>query len=533
MLSPQLRGFGSVSTASDRQNGAVVAFLENPSGPFNKYFRVQRIEVDGDLPWGPSGTVIVGPKPNRLPSDLTPVSESQIVTGQNEFAVLWRTPIVHAAWISTSGQLLRKPFVVGTTAETWVSTAKRTAIADSGGGGFYVALCTSSSLDLLRFESRTASATWTSSTQPPIVPEAYSIAEDGNGGALLASVGSGGLISVARYNPAGVNLWASAAAANAAIINFGLPLTPAAYLPEPWRLWGGVVAIAPKSTGGAILVNPDWNDRVTLVLPSFDQFGELIGRDVQVSWAPGTQEWPHLTDELEAAPVAGSKPSGSAVDPGTVICVWTSQSGSGGTSISAQKLGCCPRRPVKIIPHVPEMVAPDVPRAYPGTIFVSFPGSSKSERYGLIPLPYLAEIPRVNLPGSLITAGVDAPGWVRLWLGNVPEDVNVDVWAHTGELAAVAKPSTASAQTKNALSGVRTLTFRPSAKLSYLLRFRRPRHSNASSAIPLSIRFEFGLGSGPPPPDTASKVANQGTVGGPVRRRSRATTRSSQKQRRR
>jgi hypothetical protein len=532
-LSTATHGFSAVAAASDGSSGAVIAFLENASGiASTQSFRVQCVDKDGNLPWGSSGTVLIGPGP----SASFPASQPQVVTGSGEFAVLWQGfflgvsgPIaVNAAWIDGAGQLLQSSFVAGNTFEIW-DGGKHTAVADFAGGGFYVSLVQLSSLQLLRFERRARSSAWTTSVQQPILPQAYSLAEDGGGGALLASIGNGGVVSVARFDRTGANLWWSAPAMSAATISFGLP--PGAPVPGTW---GGVVAVAPKPTGGAILVYPDWVSSIESHLNSqcFDEFGDLIGQPRPLSSALGTQEWPRVTDQLDAAAITMLPSPGSAFLPGTVICAWEGESGASGSSISLQKLGCCTSTHWPI-PQLPGWMVPNWPRPYPGTVFVSFSALSGSERYGVIPLPNLAEIPNVHSPGSLLTVGVDAPEWIRIWLGNVPDDVSVDIWTHTGERAAGAETVAGSAQGKTALNAMRTLTFRPSAELSYLLRFRRPRRSTESSALPVRVRIEFGLGDTPPSPTARTEAVNSESTGAPGRKRQRTTKASAKKGRRR
>jgi hypothetical protein len=495
-LSPASHGFASIAAASDGSNGAAVAFLENSSDvTATQSFRLQLIDANGNLPWGTTGTVLAAPG-SGVPF---PVDQTEVVATGNDFLVLWEEfflgisgPIkVHAAWVDGTGQIVQGPFLAGGTMEIW-ELGKHTAVADSGTGAVYVALVQSSELHVLRFENQADLPAWTAKAPMPVLAQAYSLAEDGNGGAFVAVVGSTGSVGINRLDNTGFDTWAGTPAATAAMINFGLPL--GAPVPFPW---GSVACVSAKPNGGAILVFPDWDASNVSHLKSqcFDDLGRPLGAARLLSSAQGGQRWPRITDRIDTASASMQPQPGSAFLPGTVVCVYEGPSGVSGSSINAQKLGCCASTRFTI-PHLPDWSQPKWPKVYPGFAFVSFTSSTASERYGVVPLPDLVDVPGVNAPGCLLTPGVAAPGWVRIWCTGVPNHVSVDLWTHAGELVASAETETAASQEKDATT--RTLTFRPDAALSYLLRFRTRQRSDQLGALPVGLRFESGAGTAPP-----------------------------------
>ncbi len=505
VLNPTNHGFANVGAASDGHEGALVAFTENFSDvAASQHFRVQRVNSDGNLPWGASGTLVNG----------VPDSTPQIVVGPNEFAVLWHEffqtsgPIsVHAAWVSLAGQLIGTPATIGSTFEIWLGQAKRHAIADPS-GGFYVAFYPiSGPLQLARFESRSMTSAWSIPTRSLALAASYSLAEDGSGGALLASVDPTGLVCVGRYDRKGTNMWASATAANVSTITLGLPTGT----PVP-ALWGGVVAIAAKKSGGAIAVIPDWGSSPTARLHSrcFDSSGAFVGTDSLVTAAAGGQAFPLLADmvlPVSNLPVPKPRPPRQPVPPDqeSVICVWQGDNGGSGTTISAQKLGCCLRTyslvqapPREVVPEFPCSFPANWPSRFPGTIFVAFPCGDSAGHFGLLKIPDLATVPGLKLPGGLATFNVPVPRWVRVWFDRAPRGLNIELQSHKAVSIAKATPVNVSSAVEHFYGRSLTLTFQPEQGLSYVFVFRRGDELGKADIVPLGIRMEFGENDVPP-----------------------------------
>ena len=521
-LSTTSHGFAYVAAASDGRGGAFVAFRENASDvAATQSFRVQQVTVTGALPWGGSGTSIVAPGT----SQQIPYGTPRIAVGLSELAVIWEgwnlSPggaQVFCAWVDVTGQMQGTPFAVGTTWEIPTMT-QRWAIADPD-GGFYVALQpVAASLKLLRFDSRSTTPRWTAITaQTPSLMGSYSLAEDGAGGALLATLGMGARVSVARYDRQGVNQWASAAAANVATVT----LAPATGTSSSFE-WLGPVAVAAKVSGGAILVYTDWPQPAAPRLHSqcFDDSGALFGRDNAVAQAPGSQQWPLLADMVVPAvqpPVLQPQPFPRPPSPrpplphrfpppdpeaASIICLWRGPSGASGTAIIAQKLGCCRSTyggsgTVVVVPELGCAVPIDWPKNLPGTINAIFPCGRPGGSFGLLPVPHLAVLDSANLPGGLATASVPVPDWVRMWFEHLPPTVRIELRSHKNEVIAAATSLSLPPGIEQRTGRTSTLTFRPHQKLSYVLVFSRPKDAGAPAMVPIGVRMEFGSGDAPP-----------------------------------
>lgn len=503
------QGFDYVAAASDGQGGAFVAYEESPAVAASRYFRIQRVTMAGALPWGATGTAIVSGNAADLP-----YAPPRIAVGPSELAVVWQSwngstnlP-VYGVWVDFSGQLIGTRFSIGTSYELlglvhrWVAT--------DPAGGFYVTIQSSTlGLTVARFNSRSAAAQWTATAPTLAASGAYSLVEDGGGGALLAAVAAGGMVSVARYNAQGVNVWKYATAANVAtatLVSLG-----GLYGPVPWV---GPVAVGARPGGGAILVHTDWPQPATPHLHSrcFDDAGTVFGKDNDVSQAAGSQMFPLLADvvvpsmpppSISLRPPYPGGPGRQPFDPeaASLVCIWQGASGNAGTVISGQKLGCCRTTYTGTVVVPPDFgcgVPIDWPLSIPATVHAAFPcGREGAGSFGLLPLPHLAFMPGSQLPGGLATPSVPVPDWVRILFENVPSDVSIELRGHDNAVVAKADHIDVARGVEQLHGRSLSLTFRPDQQLSYVIVFNRPRESAGPTVVPLGLRVEFGSGKAP------------------------------------
>ena len=257
-------------------------------------------------------------------------------------------------------------------------------------------------LMLRRFDSRATTERWTANADHRsgrALPW-----RDCTGGALLAPLGAPGQITVSRFDRLGGNQWAAAAATNVATVALppGPPTGPG---------WLAVtMALAAKAGGGAILVYSDFQQPAAPRLHSrcFDSSGAFFGKDNEVSQLPGSQILPLVSDMVVPSthPLL-VKPVGGHLGPAdpqgdSLTCIWQAKNGASGTTVSAQKLGCCKTTYNGVLVVVPEFgcgVPIEWPPTLPGTINAIFPcGSPKDLR---LPGASLAHVTGVNLPGAL------------------------------------------------------------------------------------------------------------------------------------
>lgn len=536
-LSPTNKGITYVAAASDGHSGALVAFKDNASDSTAvQTFRVQRIAANGTLPWGTVGTSLVSPGT----SAMIPFGPAQIVVGPTEFAVVWQgwqipgPASLFGAWIDLNGTLVNGPFTVGTTLEMFGLSHRW--VASDPGGGFYVVQQSYSSavlLTLSRFDSLAITPRWTTAPQAVAGGGTYALAEAAeSGGALLATLSPAGNIALARFNPqSATNLWNGAAAANAATVAVLSPSIPS----NPHQMAAGI-AVAAKSSGGAILAFSDWAAPAAprLHTQCFDGAGALFGKASDLGGAPGSQQHPLLADMVIPAfpPPLIQRPIGgrlTVVDPekDSIVAMWQGHAGVNGSTISAQKLGCCTTHyngTVVTVPDFPCGVPIDWPASLPGNINAIFPCGSPKSTFGLLPVPQLALVPGVNVPGGLVTRNVPTPQWVRMWFENVPGDVTIELRSHQNRVVGSALPLDIPDSIRNVRGQMATLTFRPSDTLSYALIFNRPREGDRPAVVPIGFRMEFGNGEAPPISVPARRER------GPVktkRRRTKATARKS------
>jgi hypothetical protein len=510
-LTTNNHGVTFVSAASDRNGGAIVAFKDMASDVgATQSFRVQRVLENGSLPWGTSGVSLVNPGTSPQMAFATP----QVAVGPTDIAVVWEgwflsgPAAVFGAWLDFNGQLLNGPFSIGTTLEI-PGLSHRWVAADPNAGGFYVVLLPPptppsnlAKLRLLRFDAQSVTSAWFKETARPADRNAFALAEDGSGGALLATLGDNGLVSLARFNAQGTNVWGSAAAANVATVT--LLNNPSLTGPN----MAGSIAVGAKNTGGAILVFSNWQQPATPKLRQqcFDTAGAFFSASSDVAGA-GSQDLPLLADMV--LPTIPSppfpRPFGGkfrVFDPeeASLIGMWRGASGASGASITAQKLGCCKTHYNGTIVTVPEFacgVPIDWPASLPGTINAIFPCGSPKGTFGLLPVPRLSLVPGANVPGGLVTSSVPSPDWVRIWFNDVPPDITIELRTHTNKVVAAAQALDAPTVTP-VLGRIQTVTFKPSAKLSYILVFNRPHAEGNPAAVPLGLRVEFGSGDASP-----------------------------------
>jgi hypothetical protein len=498
--------FYALAAAEDGASGAVIAVLQSNSATATPDFRVQRVNATGNLQWGPSGNQGPAPGPLFAASFHAP----RIFSVGNAYVLLWLSNLTStftlmAAWLDAGGQVTGGPFSIGAVGEGWWERAGvRRAVADDHNGFWAAAapLAPGQQLRLLRFGPGATVPAVTAISRNLAAPSTYALAADGNGGVFVVTADPAGVVGVDHFDFAGSQQWANTPAARFTTI-------PIAQLPQvnlsgdyfPARL----LSVAVRGSLGIVVSYEDWQNSAAprLRFRCFDRFGGLIGPDSETS--------PGLGAQSSALFIQPGLPYGTSTPAqlirndadGSVNCAWLTKSSASTRTISAQKLGCCAE--VYDVDKVPNpwlrnrcAIPIDFPPTIPGTINISFPCSRESfGDFGLLPLPHLARVPGLTLPGSLVSKNVPPPDWVRIQFGGVPDDVEIAIYAHTGERIARAKHLPRDVRD----STTRELTFRPEPQLSYVLAFtRKPGDESSPGFIPIGVAATFGAGRPPGQP---------------------------------
>ena len=494
--------FSALAAAEDGAGGAVLAVLKSNTLPATPEFRVQRVTAAGNLQWGPSGNQ--GPAPG--PIFAAAFHAPRIFSVGNGYAFLWlsNSTTLMAAWLGAGGQVTGAPFSIGAVGEGWWEMAGvRRAVADDN-NGFWVAaapLAPGQQLRLLRFGPGATVPTVTAMSRNLAAPYTYALAPDGAGGVFVVTADPAGVVGVDHFDYAGNQLWANTAAARFTTIPIAQQLFPGALNGDhfPARL----LSVATRGSAGIVVSYEDWQNSAAprLRFRCFDRFGASMGPASEISPGLGAQSSAlFIQPGLPNAPAQLSFNEDVNERAPTVNCAWLTKASASTRTISAQKLGCCAE--VYDVDRVPNpwlrnrcAIPIDFPPAIPGTINVSFPCSRKSlGNFGLLPLPLLARVPGLTLPGSLASKNVPPPDWVRIQFGGVPDDVEIAIYAHTGERIGRAKHLLRDVRN----STTRELTFKPKPQLSYVLAFtRKPGDESSPGFIPIGVAATFGAGRPP------------------------------------
>jgi hypothetical protein len=493
-LASLVGGFYAVGAGEDGAGGAVVVFIR---GAGNYEYRIQNVNAAGTLQWGISG------KPLPLPfiSFANNVSQSIVPVG-NGFALVWvdYVPVVgtlKGLWLDGNGQVTAGPFEIAATGEAWWDLSGVHRVVSDSTNGFWVAAAPAAGgqLRLLRFDSDAVLPATTVASRTLAIPESYAIAADGRGGVFVAAVGPGGSVTLDHLNASGAAVWANRPGfASIAVAN--LPSQSIlAFDPASARL----VSVAARDPNSAIVVyeNKGLNSRIRS--RCIDSLGRAFGPDIDVAGTPGNHSFALLNPPFVPTGPAQLIPPGQPIPPpdsDTARCTWLTTSGANTNTVSAQKIGCCPEVfDVDLVPNPFSFtcaVPSDSPTT-PGAFALSFPCRIESGgAFGMLSLPQLARIPGLTLPGSLVSPTVPPPDWVRLVFSRVPDDVRLQLYAHTGERIAVAKAIPGGMEPATV-----ELTFKPKAKLGYLLAFIRNDADSSSASIRVGVNARFGNGRPP------------------------------------
>ena len=473
-------GFHSLDAKSDGSGGAVVAFNRPGLNGVNRSdLRVQRVNVAGVLQFGANGTQVTG--------SVTNVADYPVglAVGGGSIGLAWQTfagnaPLpVSACWLDMAGQVTTAPFVIGTVLETWGDLAVRRVVADSA-GGLYVGMSTfNAPLKVLRLDANATVPIWTHTGPILASVDAYALASDGDGGVLIACVNATGTVSLQRRTKAGIGVYSnSAASAIASISTSNRPAMP------PWA-WARVLTVASRGQGGALLAFQDGSAGTERLMAwCCDANGSGVASPQAIGGGAGAQGM---------ALMHGS-------DNDSVNLAWLGDSGSQGSLVAAQKLGCCPPgvpngRFVERFPHIKCAIPFDFPKQLPGGFQVLLTCGGKNWRGGLLPIPFLYGAPGIGLPGALGTHGVPAPDWVRLSLRGVPEYVRLELRSHKNTRVAVGEVVSGPDRSAPAL---RLLDFKPKANLSYVLIFVAT--GKALETVQFQVGMEVAFGDGKMPP---------------------------------
>ncbi|MDP3456731.1 hypothetical protein [Methyloversatilis sp.] len=489
-LLPAAGGFTGLDAISDGAGGVILAVnsasTNNGSG---LNVLAQRIDASGALQWGNGGVSVSGP--------LVPVGRAQIAltVAGNRIGVVWMdsspygpSPIT-GAWMDLSGNVTVGPFTIGIGVDWRHDAAPRRVVADPA-GAMYVAFSpdpVTAPVQIMRFEADTDLPAWTRVAVALSHPMAYSIAADGAGGFLLATVEAGGAVSVDRVDSTNISHWRYTAARAFATV----PV--AALASQPLFNHARLVTVTARDSGGAMVTFEDHNGTTPRMM----------------SWCCNEKGVPATSGAMVAVGSGMGRQSAalalrSAND--TTVVVWQEGSGANGTLAGAQKLGCCP-------PDIPpgRLLVP--PLRMPCAIPIDFPlqpfggkfplppfgglrllltCGSRGWRGGVLPLSSLYGAPGIDLPGSFGVRGVPAPDWTRMTFRGLPPDMRIELHTHKRERVAVAEllPDAEG-------DLLQSLTFAPSAKTSYLLVFLVRRKTVDMIDLPIGVRVEHGPGKPP------------------------------------
>jgi hypothetical protein len=485
---PSAGGFTGLDAIGDGAGGAIVAVNSaNVTNGSGRNVLAQRISAAGALQWPAGGVALSGPPAAGGKAQLA------LALAGNRVGAVWLDPNptgpspITGAWLDLSGNVTAGPFPIGLGFDFRHDAAPRRVVADPD-GAMYVAFSPdpiSAPLVVQRFEADADVPAWTRSTVALSHPQAYSLAADGSGGFLLATVETNGTVSVDKVDASNISHWRFTSARHIATVAVG------ALANQLHFNHARLVTVTARDKGGALVSFEDHGGEVPKLMSwCCDEKGAAATRDaiVAVSQGAGRQ-----SDALAVV---------SAGD--TSIVAWQESSGVSATLIGAQKLGCCP-------PNVPPGRLLEPPPPLPCGIPVGFPWVPGGGRFGfplgglrllltcggrgwrggLLPLPALYGQPGIRLPGSFGVQGVPAPSWTRLTFTGLPSGTTLELFTHKGDKVATAKAVDGGGAT------VHTLEFAPSAKRSYVLVFVVKGKGLEGIDVPVGLHVEAGVGKPP------------------------------------
>lgn len=501
---PSAGGFTGLDSISDGAGGAIIAVNSaNFAGGSGRNVLAQRVSAAGALQWPAGGVALSGPPASGGMAQLA------LTLAGDRIGAVWMDPNpigpspIAGTWIDLSGNVTAGPFPIGMGFDFRHDAAPRRVVADPD-GAMYVAFSPdpiNAPLVVQRFEADADVPAWTRSTVALSHPQAYSLAADGSGGFLLATVETTGTVSVDKVDASNISHWRFTSARHIATVPVGVLANQLHF--NHARL----VTVTARDKGGALVTFEDHGGEVPRLMSwCCDEKGAAATRDpiVAVSQGAGRQ-----SDALAVV---------SAGD--TSIVAWQESSGVSATLIGAQKLGCCP-------PNVPPGRLLEPPPPLPCAIPVGLPWVPGGGRFGfplgglrllltcggrgwrggLLPLPALYGQPGIRLPGSFGVQGVPAPSWTRLTFTGLPSGTKLELFTHKGDKVATAKAVAAAGAT------VHTLDFEPSAKRSYVLVFVVKGKGLEGIDVPVGLQVEAGVGKPPvfeAPLDTAAPDVPKG-----------------------
>jgi hypothetical protein len=492
-LADVVGGFYAVGAGEDGAGGAVAVFIR---GAGNYEFRAQRVSATGSLQWGTSGSAL----PLPFIQFGNHVSPSVVAVG-NAFAAVWvgYVPVIGTLmglWLDGNGQVTAGPFEIASTKEEWWELSGVRRVVADGANGIWVgaAPAAAGQLRLLRFDAGAVLPATTVTSRGLVIPEAYAIAADGRGGVFVAAVDPSGSVTLDHLNSMGAQAWTNRPGFAAISVANLPPQSTLAFDPASARL----VSVAARDPNSAIVLyeNRSLNSRIR------SRCIDIVGRpgpETDVAAAPGNHSFALLNPPFVPTGPAQLIPPGQPIPPpdsDTARCTWLTTSGANTNAVSAQKIGCCPEvHDVDLVPNpfTFTCAVPSDSPTTPGAVALSFPCRLESSAtFGMLSLPQLARIPGVTLPGSLVSPTVPPPDWVRLVFSRVPNDVRLQLYAHTGERVAVAKAIPGGMEPATV-----ELAFKPKAKLGYLLAFIRDTIDSSSASIRVGVNASFGNGRPP------------------------------------
>ena len=492
----------------DGAGGAVLAgyFAEVPPGNFP--IRVQRVSATGAA-WpflSPAGLLEgrVLPPISLTGPPMMPHWLQLVADGSGGAFVIWPELLgngncdLKLQHVDSAGALSGTvATLVSDIPYNWQSRFRlRRAIPDSG-GGLYLAYTTSTPAmpgvpraDILHCLRYTAAGgvRWRVDLDPLVHPQAFHIAEDGAGGALVTSFSVSTFspdLNVRRIDDTGAERW------RIAPLKPTLPPAAPMFSGERWARFAQGVS---DGAGGAILVFQDWPDPMggpRLQTICFDARGVARSAQQPVTARPTGQDLPLVAAAGRDGAFVGWADDGDAAN--SILDLWV------------QRVGCCPLEPepggIGPGPQLPCEILPlyGLP---PREFAVELPCGNRDHQFGLVPLPRLgALVPGLDLPPSFAHRAAPKPDWVRLLVTGLPRGYGVSIETWKGKRLAEPHPI---GDRDGAAFGC-SLTFKPGDANDMVLVVSHDGPPERADRPLAALAVEWGMGEPPAPPAFAKE----------------------------
>lgn len=449
-----------LAVIASRGTGSVVAFFHFAGGA--RVLQVRFVSATGAITGGALQWAHAG-------SGFNDFNFPQIATAATgDLVVVWEeNPMggasglsIFAQRIGTNAQLIGTAIPVVTTADPWISTGVQ-RVAPDGDGGVYVGSSDQSNrLNLTHMMRPPAGqqtpAFWTAPVSTLADPSAFSIAPDGDTGAvLIASINAAGRLGARRFDPQGNDPWLTMSARD--MTGVAIQLMTGATT----DFFSHAVAIAANGTGGALVVYHDLSTISSTVKSGL--FYACVEANGRVSKYRGEIKDAQFPAQLIVKPA----------EPNAAVVAWRDHfASSQNTNVLAEKIDCCegylpevypwPQRPFRGIPVGSPLLPEHLPITLPAR-------RGDSGYFGFLGLPQLADIPGVVLPGGLTGPRMPRPDWVRLSFFDMPRDFTIELFTQRGDRVARAEPVAPAVEPIPGARFAKQIAFRPTHPGVYIL----------------------------------------------------------------